>query len=225
MINYCLALFLLCTTTFLSAQNGSGADDENDAPPPKFGIKANGITLMDPTLPSVNIGLEYFFNSDLSVCLEGGPSIKLASRPVINRLRGYRLRASVRKYMNPSVFGETNYYFELLANLHQVNASVEGDFRRTTSIGNYRQRLVYDIDRNRFGTYLNFGIQRIEKGGFTFDIGIGIGAERRYNEFSELPDDARFSTNGSNSLEYAPGQSPQWHTTGFIYINLGGMFR
>lgn len=226
MIKYWCGLTLLLFATAISAQNSSSDKvAESNNPGPKFGIKASATTLMAPTLPSLNIGLEYFFTSTLSACLEGGPSLNLNSRPKINRLRGYRLRAAVRKYMHPSVFDETNYYFELLTTVHRVEASVEGDFRRTTAIGNFRQRLEYDINRNRFGSYINFGLQKIEAGGFMFELGIGMGAERRYNTFSELPEDARFSTNGSNSLEYAPGQDPQWHTGGFIYLNLGGMFR
>jgi len=195
---------------------------------PRFSIKNGTSSLFDPVIPSFNVGFEKYFDNKLSIYLEGGPSLPyryFTSYPDFNSLWGYRLRLALRYYFTPPQMDDVFYYVELYGSYYQINANIEGDFSRNTDFGFYRQRFNYDADRNRIGTYVNFGFQSIETGGFLIELGLGAGVIRREDEFSDVPPDADFITNGSNIMQHTSRDfSPDWSGTIFFYINLGFAF-
>lgn len=190
-----------------------------------FIIKNGTTSLIDPIIPSLNVGFEKVFAKQNSFYVEAGPALKFryfTVDPTFVKLRGYRIRAALRRYFKPPVFGETNFYVELYGSYYQLNATIEGDFWRETNIGNFTQRFNYDMDRNRLGTYFNIGFQPVDVNGLAIEVGGGLGALRRTDKYSGVPADASFRTNGSNIFHYeANPDEPAWIGTLFFYLNIG----
>jgi hypothetical protein len=226
-----LLLFVLCGEAAFG--QGGAAQDTLDESIPRLAIKNGTTTLLDPVLPSVNFGLEYYFTDRYSVYLEGGPVLKVryfTDDPEFNELSGYRIRMALRHFLQPIRMSNKNvaYYVELFGSYYQINGNIAADFRRTTSIGSFSQRLDYELERSRMGGYLNFGFQSISRSGFLLEMGIGAGVLRRANRYGgDIPEDAVFLTNGTNLsfFDYQPfDPEPSWIASVLFYLNLGFTF-
>lgn len=192
---------------------------------PDLAIKNGTSKIFNPAIPSVTLGLEYYTVKGFSIHVEGGPAIKyrfLTTKPTFDKFNGYRLNLAIRKYFRPVIFHHTEYFVEVQGSLFNLDATIAGDFRRSNEFGSYEQRFYYDMERNRTGIFGNFGFQSIEKGGFTLELGMGIGALWKQDRYSGVPDDARFITNGSSFFEYDNYlEDGEWLLAPLLYINMG----
>lgn len=211
-------LLMYCIQPLLGQEERSGNQ-------PKFIIKNGTTSLLDPIIPTFNIGLEGYLAKNIALYLEGGPALKYRyffNEPTMNKLNGYRLRAALRYYFDPPVIGDPSFYVELYGSYYRIDANIQGDFRRTTSIGSFEQRLDYDMDRVRSGVYTNVGVQAIDLNRFVIEVGTGIGMIKREESYGGVPEDARFSTNGGNIFGYSQFETNEnWVGMIFFYINLG----
>jgi hypothetical protein len=192
---------------------------------PWFIIKNGTTSLLDPIIPTFNVGLEVYLAEDVALYVEGGPALKYRyfyNEPTMNKLNGYRLRAALRYYFEPPVIGDPSFYIELYGSYNRIDANIQGDFVRRSSIGSFQQRLNYDIDRIRSGVYANIGVQAIDLNRFVIETGAGLGMIRREETFGNIPSDASFITNGSNVLRYSSRDIEEsWTGMVFFYVNLG----
>jgi len=190
---------------------------------PRFSLKNGTLSLFDPYTPSFNIAVEHIMLPRLYGHLEAGPlfNLRLFPQPVIDNLKGYRLRGAVRYYLRPLKIGTHAPFVELMYTQQYTDADIEGDFRRSNALGWYQQRLVYHTERREHGGYINMGLQQAYAGRFIFEFGFGLGISRRRASFSGVPPDAAFSTNGSPGWEYDPAPIVRNMPAGQVYINLG----
>ena len=192
---------------------------------PDLVIKNGTSSLLNPVLPSVTLGLEYYISNDLSIHVEGGPAINfrfLADKPEFDKTSGYRLNAAIRKYFYPVAFDHTGFFMEGYVSWFTIDATIAGDFRRNNEFGRYVQRLNYNMERNRGGIHGNFGFQSIDRGGFTIELGMGIGALWRQDRYSGVPDDAKIITNGSVYFSYNNLRDDgEWIIAPAFYMKMG----
>ncbi|MCB0563950.1 MAG: hypothetical protein KDD01_06195 [Phaeodactylibacter sp.] len=190
---------------------------------PHFSLKNGTLSLFDPFAPSFNIAAEHILRPRVYAQLEAGPlfNLRIFKEPAISNLKGYRLRGAIRYYLRPLQIGDYAPFIELLYTNQYTEADVEGDFRRNTSLGRYRQRITYHMEQRKQGGFLNLGLQQIYAQRFIFEFGAGLGISHKRSAFSEVPADASFRTNGSLGWEYDPSPNGPNVAAVQVYINLG----
>ena len=193
------------------------------SPAPRFSLKNGTFSLFDPFAPSFNLASEHIIAPRLYGHLEGGPLFKLRifPEPTIDNLKGHRLRGAVRYYLRPPEMGDYAPFIELMYTHQYTDVDIEGDFRRNTPQGRYRQRLSYHMEQREHGGYVNLGLQQVYARGFIFEFGAGLGISRKQADFSGVPPDATFRTNGSLGWEYTQFDNSPNLAAVQVYINLG----
>ena len=193
------------------------------APAPRFSLKHGPFSLFDPLAPSFNIAAEHILRPRIYGHLEAGPlfNLRLFNEPTISNLKGYRLRGAIRYYLRPIQVGDFAPFLEFLYTHQYTDGDIEGDFRRTTSLGSYRQRITYHMEQRKQGGFVNLGLQQIYAQRFIFEFGAGLGISHRRSNFSGVPPDATFRTNGFLGWEYDRSPTRMDLAAVQFYINLG----
>ncbi|MCO6478539.1 MAG: hypothetical protein J5I94_18045 [Phaeodactylibacter sp.] len=209
-----------------SSQAGQATNNErlpSPAAAPRLNLKNGTLSLFDPYAPSFNIAVEHIIRPRLYAHLEGGPLVNLRffPEPAVDNLKGYRFRGAIRYYLRPNERGDFAPFIELMYAHQYTDADIEGDFSRNNEWGWYRQRLTYHMEQRKHGGFINMGLQQVYAKGFIFEFGAGLGVRNKREDFSGVPPDADFRTNGALGWEYSTfGNSPNVAAVQ-VYINLG----
>lgn len=168
--------------------------------------------LFDPMTPGPHLSYEHRTKGNVYLRHEVGVifDYNYPDQESLDALHGFRLRTARRKYRNNPGIIRQRYYYELAFDYRWTDARVGGDFSRGIGTG-YRQRINYEIVQHSFsfnyirGFCANFGAH------WQLDLGLGLGLRLNNRNYSEVPEDAFFDTNGSLYWQY--GIREPWHLT------------
>lgn len=177
------------------AQTGGG-EAGNSKSVPSLILHWQPSYLVSPYMPAVQFSLEHRFADRLYGHYQAGYLFNggWAAAPTRLSASGFRIQAGVRRYLQEFVRGQESSFIEFQFMYRQYDAVIAGDFCRFGCA--FRQRINYEMNRTAMGPLVFFG-QNIGRQNVYFTLGGGFGLQYARIRFSETPDDAAFSTNGT----------------------------
>jgi len=210
-MNNLLRLLLICCTVIPGIGSTQTAVQPAARQGPDRIIRLSLGHLFDPVYPGPHIGYEHRLHGNVYLRHEAGVILDFnyPEQPQLLSLLGFRLRTTRRTYHdNPGlirrrVFHEWSFDYRYFA------AQIAGDFSRDG--GAFIQRIDYQLTQHSWSfSYLKGISWRLGKS-WQLDTGIGLGLRLNNRNYSDIPLDATFSTNGG--LAWQVGSRAPWHTT------------
>lgn len=159
-------------------------------------IRHSLVHWLDPIMPSAQFGVDYrigyrqYLRHDVGYIFDIGYDEPIA----LEGISGLRFRTAYRKYYQAAWLKRRLTYLEFNLDYRYLDASIAGDFWRDNF--SYQQRINYSMWQHSISANIQFGISRTISDQWRFDLGIGAGIRLNHRTFSDVPDDARFSTDG-----------------------------
>lgn len=173
-------------------------------------------SFMKPLLPGPLLSYQYkdgkdrYWNHQVGLFLNLG----FVEQNAIEHLRGIKLASGLRKYRSK------NNFVEFSLDYQYVDVLIGADFWRDGF--NYTERLNYNMWQHSLAFNFIVGTTAHLSKHLQLDIGIGLGAKLNHRQYSPIPDDARFSTNGSIFLwRYYDREKWNGNVSAPIIVSLG----
>lgn len=197
---------LLCLLIF-----GSGlavcqtTDIEFEDEGPDHIIRLSFVHFLDPLTPGPHVSYEHRIRYNTYLRYELGYAFNFGNvHLALEDLDGFRLRMARRVYRWHGGQIRQRYYWEVAADYRYYFAQVNGDFSR----GSFRQRIPYTITQHSLSLNYNRGACYYLGKNWEIDIGLGLGVRLNQRDYSSVPDDASFLTNGGLFWQYGSSREP-----------------
>jgi len=173
-----------------------------------YAIKFSFSSLMAPVSPGPTIAYEhkgkghYYWRHQLGTIL----NFDYENQKPIEHLRGIRLATGLRKYKNRNSVATSSSFWEISFDYRYIDVLIGGDFRNT----NFSRRIDYNMWQHSASLNFIWGMSGRINNHLHVDFGIGAGLRLNYRQYSPIPADMFFDTNGSLFLWRYGGREP-WH--------------
>lgn len=184
----------LTFNSILSAQ--SNALEQLDQQQPRFMIKHSLSHWLDPYLPGPHLEVEHrhkgtrYWRHQVGYIMDLG----LGGQIAVDNLSGFRLRTGYRKYRRAIIPYADTPFWEVSLDYRYIDIFLAGDFWRNNF--NFQQRLNYNLWQHSISLNYSYGFSVGISPAWRLDVGLGAGVRLNHREYTDLPSDARFDTNG-----------------------------
>ena len=159
-------------------------------------VRASVIHWLDPILPSAHFRVDYRVAPRTYLRHEVGYFFDLGfdEPEAIEGIDGIRLRTAYRSYFQDVWQRPQLTYLEFSVGYRYLDLTIAGDFWRDNF--NFQQRINYSVWQHSITTGIHAGITRAVGEHWRIDLGIGAAIRCNIREYSDVPDDATYDTNG-----------------------------
>ncbi|RMF01186.1 MAG: hypothetical protein D6772_05215 [Bacteroidetes bacterium] len=204
-------MLLLCSCIKAGAQNQT-EDIAAQLPALRQGLGLSVVHWLDPIQPGVYLSYQHQRRRLLFVRYQMGYLLFLnySDQDGIQNLNGLRLRTSLRQYREPLIDRGNAPFWEAAVDYRYLDVTIAGDFSRSNF--QFQQRMDYSMWQHSFSLNVLAGFSLAFSQQVRFDVGIGAGLRLNYRQFSPVPEDSFFSTNGNPWL-WKYGAREGFHAT------------
>ncbi|MEM9835628.1 MAG: hypothetical protein AAF828_03960 [Bacteroidota bacterium] len=179
----------------LSGQRNSLRQFERPIPTHKHAIRTSLISWLDPTTSSVRLGYEHRRDDRRFLRYEGGYYFTplFADQPGLLDLHGFSLSATLRTISEEQKVKDSRAFVEFNFIYRYLDVDIAGDFNRFNR--SFQQRFNYSVWEHYLGLSCSVGSMLYLGKHLLIDLSIGMGLMGNLQAYSQVPADARFSTN------------------------------
>jgi hypothetical protein len=121
--------------------------------------------------------------------------LNYADQDGIQDLTGFRLRTNLRQYRKALIDRGRATFWEAGVDYRYLDLTIAGDFSRDRF--QYQERINYDMWQHSLSFSILTGASVAFSQRLRLDVGLGAGIRLNYRQFSAVPPDAFFRTNGN----------------------------
>ena len=176
---------------------------------------------MDPYLPGAYIELEHRLKDTRYWRHQVGyiSDLGFGGQIAVENLSGIRLRTGLRKYRRSIIPNADVQFWEVSLDYRYIDILLTGDFWRDNF--NFQQRLNYNLWQHSISLNYIYGFSAGISKRWRLDVGLGAGVRLNHRDYSDLPSDARFDTNGGLLWAYNSQNGWEFALSVPVILSLG----
>jgi hypothetical protein len=172
-------------------------------------IRLSFIHFLDPLSPGPHVSYEHRLRYNTYLRYEVGVLFDYGNAQTsMADLHGFRIRTARRAYRWNGGQIKQRYYWEIATDYRYTDARSVGDFLRINNNGSYNQQIPYSIFQHSLSLNYNRGACYYLGENWEIDVGLGLGVRGNYRQYSTVPEDAIFDTNGGLFWRYDSTREP-----------------